>query len=493
MIYPDKTILEVAPMSDRDKDHSPQPGTVEDVVQDKELVFGWEEWVELPGLGLPAVRAKVDTGARSSSIHAFMIEPYGRAGKQRVRFGVHPVPERPDIVVFCSAELVDQREITSSNGETELRYIVRTPLCIGGQEWPIEISLTNRESMQYRMLVGRTALRDNIIVDPNLSCAQGELSPDLYNKLPKTKARRAGLKIGILTREPENYSSRRLVEAAEQHDHMVEIINTTQCYMNITSHRPEVYLGGKSLEGFDVIIPRVGASVTFYGMAVVRQFEAMGVYSLNSAAAIGAARDKLYAHQLLARSGIGMPDTGFARSPRVTNELIKFVGGAPLVVKLLEGTQGRGVVLAETKKAAESVIGAFQGLKANILVQEYIKEAGGSDVRCLVVGNRVVAAMRRQGEEGDFRSNLHRGGKAVRVKLTKEERSTALKAARVMGLSFAGVDLLRSDEGPKVLEVNSSPGLEGIENVTGKDIASLIIDYIETNARPPRIYKPKRL
>lgn len=480
-------------MADKNSTPDPETATVEEIIQDKEMVFGWEEWVELPGLGLPAVRAKIDTGARSSSIHAFMIEPYGRAEKPRVRFGVHPVPERPEVVVYCTAELVDQREVTSSNGETELRYIVRTPVRVGGQEWPIEISLTNRESMQYRMLVGRTALRDNIIVDPNRACVQGELSPALYDALPKTKSRRTGLKIGILTREPDNYSSQRLMAAAEERDHLVEIINTTQCYMNITSQRPEVYLDGRPLEGFDVIIPRIGASVTFYGMAVVRQFEAIGVYSLNSAAAIGASRDKLYAHQLLARSGIGMPDTGFARSPKATGELIKFVGGAPLVIKLLEGTQGRGVVLAETKKAAESVIGAFQGLRANILVQEYIKEASGSDIRCLVVGNKVVAAMKRQAEEGEFRSNLHRGGKAVRIRLTKEERATAIRAARVMGLSLAGVDLLRADDGPKVLEVNSSPGLQGIEDVTQKDIASLIIEYIETNARPPKIYKPVRL
>lgn len=459
----------------------------------QELVFGWEEWVELPGLGLPAVRAKIDTGARTSSIHAFMIEPYGRGSRQRVRFGVHPIPERPDIVVFCSADLVDQREITSSNGETELRYVIRTPIRVGGQEWPIEISLTNRESMQYRMLVGRTALHENIIVDPSASCIQGPLAPSLYDGLPKARHARTALKIGILSREPENYSTQRLAEAADARNHMVEIINTTQCYMNITSRRPEVYLGGRSLEGFDAIIPRIGASVTFYGMAVVRQFEAMGVYCLNSAAAIGAARDKLYAHQLLARSGIGMPDTGFARSPKATTELIKFVGGAPLVIKLLEGTQGRGVVLAETKKAAESVIGAFQGLKANILVQEYIKEASGTDIRCLVVGNKVVAAMKRRAEEGDFRANLHRGGKAVRVRLTKEERATAVKAARIMGLGFAGVDLLRSDSGPKVLEVNSSPGLEGIEEVSGKDIADAVVEHIEKHARPPKVIKPRRL
>jgi ribosomal protein S6--L-glutamate ligase len=480
-------------MTEKKRKPSNQPKKHEAITEDKELVFGWEEWVELPELGLPAVKAKVDTGAKSSSMHAFMIEPYGKPEKKRVRFGVNPVPERPDIIVYCSAELIDQREITSSNGETELRYIIKTALRIGGQDWPIEVSLTNRETMQYRMLVGRSAIRENIIVDPNLSCAQGELSPVLYDKLPKANARRSGLKICLLSRESDSYSTRRLVEAAEERNHLVKVINTTECYMNITSHRPEVHLNGESLEGFDVVIPRIGASITRYGMSVVRQFEAMGVYSLNSAASIGVSRDKLHAHQLLARSGIGMPNTGFARSPKATKELIKFVNGAPLVVKLLEGTQGRGVVLAETKKAAESVIGAFQGLKANILLQEFIKEAGGADVRCLVVGNRVVAAMKRQGEEGDFRSNLHRGGKAEKVRLTKEERATAVKAARVMGLSLAGVDLLRSNDGPKVLEVNSSPGLEGVEQVTGKDIASLIIDYIETNVRPPKIYKPKRL
>lgn len=394
--------------------------------------------------------------------------------------------------MFCSADLVDQREITSSNGEVELRYVIQAEVQISGQRWPIEISLTNRESMQYRMLFGRTALRDNIIVDPNRSNVQGELSPDLYDRLPKVKARRTNLKIAILTREPDNYSSRRLVEAAEDRNHKVELINTTDCYMNITSHKPEIYFGGRSLEGFDAVIPRIGASVTHYGMAVVRQFEAMGVYCLNSAAAIGASRDKLYAHQLLARAGIGMPDTAFARSPRVTRELIDFVGGAPLVIKLLEGTQGRGVVLAETKKAAESVIGAFRGLKANILVQQFIKEAAGTDLRCLVVGNRVVAAMKRVGGDDDFRANLHRGGKAVSVKLTKEERKTAVRAARILGLSLAGVDLLRADDGPKVLEVNSSPGLEGIESVTDKDVAGLIIENLAKSARPPKVFRARR-
>lgn len=476
-----------------DDNNNDIPSEVKDAIQDKEIVVGWEEWLELPGLGLPAVKAKVDTGAKTSSIHAFMIEPYKVRGQERVRFGVHPVPDRPDITVFCTAELVEHREITSSNGEMELRHIIRTPVRIGGEEWPIEISLTNRESMQYRMLFGRTALKDNIIVDPNLSCVQEILSPDLYDKLPRTKDHRKNLKIALLTREPDNYSSRRLIEAAEAKNHMVQVINTTKCYINITSDRPEVHINGQSLEGFDVVIPRIGASVTFYGMAVVRQFEAMGVYSLNSAASIGTSRDKLYAHQVLARAGIGMPKTGFASSPKATDELIKFVGGAPLVVKLLEGTQGKGVVLAETKKAAESVIDAFQGLNANILVQEFIKEAAGTDIRCFVVGNKVVAAMERRSTDGDFRANLHQGGKATLVKLTKEERATAIKAAKVLGLAMAGVDILRSASGPKVLEVNSSPGIEGIEKATKKDVAGLIIEHIERHARPPKIFKPKRL
>lgn len=454
------------------------------------LVVGWEEWLSLPDLGLPAVCAKVDTGARTSALHAFVVEPYGSEGKRRVRFGIHPIPGRDDIQIYCSADLVDQRLVTSSNGETELRYVIRTPVTIGGRTWPIEISLTNRETMQYRMLFGRSALTDDMVVDPNSSFVQGEMGEDAYDDYPKSPARRRNLKIGILSREPDNYSTRRLAEAAEARNHMVEIINTTQCYMNITSHKPEVHLDGHALEGFDAIIPRVGASVTFYGLAVVRQFEAMGVYALNSSAAIGASRDKLFAHQLLARSGVGMPATGFARSPKVTNELIKFAGGAPLVVKLLEGTQGRGVVLAETKKAAESVIGAFQGLGANILVQEFIKEAGGSDVRCLVVGNKVVGAMMRVAQEGEYRSNLHRGGTAIKVRLTKEERATAIQAAKVMGLQLCGVDLLRSDDGPKVLEVNSSPGLEGIETTTHKDISGMIIEHIEKHARPLRA--PKR-
>ncbi|MBO6574370.1 MAG: 30S ribosomal protein S6--L-glutamate ligase [Rhodothermales bacterium] len=294
------------------------------------------------------------------------------------------------------------------------------------------------------------------------------------------------MKIGILSRGPEIYSTRRLVEAAQQRGHSVHVINHLLCYMNITSHRPSVHYTGHALEGYDAIIPRIGASVTFYGTAVVRQFEMMGVYSVNESVAITRSRDKLRSLQILSRAGIGLPVTGFAHSTKATDDLIQMVGGAPLIVKLLEGTQGKGVILAETDKAAEATIEAFRSLKTRFLVQEFVKEAGGADIRCFVVGNKVVASMLRQGKEGEFRSNLHRGGSARRIKITPEERSTAVRSAQKMGLNVAGVDLLRSNHGPLVMEVNSSPGLEGIEKATGKDIAGMIIEFIEKNARPHR-------
>ena len=294
------------------------------------------------------------------------------------------------------------------------------------------------------------------------------------------------MKIAILSRKKSYYSTRRLMEAAEQRGHEAQVIDTLRCYMNVASHRPEIHFDGMPLKGFDAVIPRIGASITFYGTAVLRQFEMMGVYPLNESVAISRSRDKLRSLQLLSRKGIGLPVTGYANNPDDVQDLIKMVGGAPLVIKLLEGTQGIGVVLAETQKAAESVIEAFMGLDANILVQEYIKEAGGADIRCLIVGEKVVAAMKRQAQEGEFRSNLHRGGSASLIRITPEERSTAVRAAKIMGLNVAGVDLLRSDHGPVVMEVNSSPGLEGIESATGKDIAGLIIDFIERNARPNR-------
>jgi len=294
------------------------------------------------------------------------------------------------------------------------------------------------------------------------------------------------MKIAMMARNPNLYSHKRLVEAAEQKGHTINVINTLQCYMNITSHRPELRYKGEKLVGYDAVIPRIGVSVTFYGLAVLRQFETMGVWPLNESVGIGRSRDKLRSLQLLAREGIGLPVTGFANSPKFAEDVIDIAGGAPVVIKLLEGTQGLGVILSETKNSAKSVIEAFSGAKVNILVQEFIKEAGGTDIRCLVIGDKVVAAMRRQGAEGDFRSNLHRGGSAEVIKITPEERSTAVRSAKALGLNVCGVDLLRANHGPVVMEVNSSPGLEGVEKATGIDVAGKIIDFMATHAKPNR-------
>ncbi len=453
----------------------------------KDLQLGWEEWIGLPDLGVPALRAKVDTGARTSALHAFDIETFGSVKNPKVRFTVHPIPNRDDLVIPCSAAIVDRREVASSNGEKELRYVIESTLEVAGQSWPIEITLTNRSGMTSRMLLGRQALKDNISINATERFQQPELNYDVYHtsKMRAAQPNRA-LRIAVLSRE-NNYSTRRLVEEGEARGHTVEVINTTRCYMTINAMAPEVHYDGKRLPRFDAVIPRIGASITPYGTAIIRQFETIGTYCVNPSSGITASRDKLYAHQLMARAKIGMPNTAFAASPMDTGNLIGLVGTAPLIVKLLESTQGKGVVLAETKKAAESVIDAFRGLKANFLVQDFVKEAAGVDIRCLVVGGKVVASMKRTGAEGDFRSNLHRGGSAKSVRINKVERDTAVKAAKVFGLNLAGVDLLRSDAGPKVLEVNSSPGLEGIETSTGKNIAGLLYDQIESKVRPAPI------
>jgi len=292
------------------------------------------------------------------------------------------------------------------------------------------------------------------------------------------------MKIAILARNANLYSHKRLIEEGEARGHYLRIVNTLRCYMEITSHRPQIRYNGEKLERFDAVIPRIGASITFYGAAVLRQFEMMGVYPLNESVAIGRSRDKLRSLQLLARQGIGLPVTSFAHSPGDSEDLMKIVGGAPMVIKLLEGTQGKGVVLGETPNSATSIIDAFRGLEAHFMVQEFIKEAGGADIRSFVIGERVVASMMRQGKEDEFRSNLHRGGSASIIKITPEERSTAVRAARTMGLNVAGVDMLRSNHGPVVMEVNSSPGLEGIEKATGQNVAGKMIEFIEKNAKP---------
>lgn len=445
-------------------------------------ILGWEEWVALPDLSLPAIKAKIDTGARTSALHAVAVEPFGTDANPQVRFIMHPDPADPTIEVVCSAKVIDRRSVTSSNGTSELRYIIKANIAVGGRTWPIEISLTNRETMGYRMLLGRSALREDISVVPGASFQQPELSFDVYKKKQGKKSiPRRPLRIGILTQSPNNYSNQRMIAAAEARGHVIDCIYTSRCYMAINAHKPDVHYDGKPLPRYDAIIPRIGSSLTFYGMAVVRQFEAMGIFCLNNALPIGMSRDKLLAHQILSQHGLGMPTTAFAKSSHDTKGILDLVGGAPVVVKLLESTQGKGVVLADTRKAASAIVDAFRGLDAHFLVQEFVKEANGSDLRCFVVDGKVVGAMMRTAQEGEFRSNVHQGGSVKKVRLTKEERKVAIKAAKILKLKVAGVDILRSSTGPKILEVNSSPGLEGIEKATGKDIAGEIIECIEAN------------
>ena len=438
---------------------------------------GWEEWVGLPELNLPALIAKTDTGADTSALHAFNIQTFGKKNNQMVRFGINPIDTDERFSIFCSAKIIDQRNVTSSNGITELRYVIETDMVIGGVIKRIPITLTNRENMKYKMIIGRSAL-DGFQISADKSFLQTELSYDSYKKV-KNNGHRRSLRIGILSLEPTNYSNLKIIEAAEKNSHFCEILNTKRCYLNIESDKPEVHYDGKVLPHYDAIIPRIGPSITKYGMAVVRQFEAMGTFCLNSSASIGTSRDKLAAHQALAINRIPMPDTAFANSPRDTENIIDLTAGAPLVVKLLESSQGKGVILAETRKAASSVISAFQKLNAPFIVQNFVKDSNGSDLRLFVIGGKVIASMMRSASDDDFRSNLHVGGKASKVKITQDERKIAKQATKAMGLNIAGVDILRSSEGPKVLEVNSSPGLQGIETINNINVASMIIDYLE--------------
>jgi ribosomal protein S6--L-glutamate ligase len=451
------------------------------------LILGWREWVSMPQLGLPAIKAKIDTGARTSALHAFSIETFGPEHQPKVRFGVHPVEDRHDIEIWCTAKVIDRRQVISSNGLSEMRYIIRTPIKIGDREWPIEISLSNRETMAHRMLLGRTALEaQSAVVQPWAEYKQTRLGFDVYKTLLRQPSVHRPLRIALLTMEPDNYSNRRFIEAAEARDHVIEQIRTLRCYININSLASNVHYDGKALPFFDAVIPRIGSSITAYGTAVVRQFEMTGAFCVNSATAIANSRDKLLAHQLMAQHSLPMPVTAFASSPHDTDDLIAMVGGPPLVVKLLYSTQGKGVVLAENKKSAHSVIDAFRNADANFLVQQFIADAAGQDIRCIVLDGKVIATMMRRAPSDDFRANLHKGGTAHEVKITAEERKIAIKAAKRMGLKFAGVDILRSAKGPLLLEVNSSPGLQGVEQTTGADIAGQVIDYLAAQTFQPR-------
>jgi len=452
--------------------------------QDK-ITLGSEEWCSFPELGIPAIKARVDSGAKTSALHAINIAPFTKDDQPWVKFDINPIQNNLRTVIHCEAKLIDKRIVKSSSGFREQRFVIQTNLSIANDIWPIEMTLTNRDSMGFRMLLGREAMSGRILVDPEqkylLKQPTSEALSELY---VGAVAEKSGLRIGLLASNPELYSNKRIMEAGEMRGHEMHFLNIKECYMKLDATNPEIhYRGGKVLDNFDAVIPRIRPSITFYGCALTRQFEAMKVFCLNSASAITQSRDKLFSLQLLLRNGVEIPTTGFANSPLDTDDLIKMVGGPPLIVKLLEGTQGKGVVLAETKKAAESVINAFKSLNANILVQEFIKEADGKDLRLFVVSGKVVASMQRVAAPGEFRANIHMGGTANVIKPTLEEKRMAIKAAKAMDLKVAGVDIIRSSKGPLLLEVNSSPGLEGIEGATHKDIAGAMIRAIEKNIK----------
>jgi len=452
-------------------------------MQQNKVIFGSEEWFSFPDLGIPTIKARVDSGAKTSALHAINITPFIKDGANWVKFDINPIQNNLKTILHCEAPLVDKRIVKSSSGFREQRFVIQTTLDIGNASWPIEMTLTNRDSMGFRMLLGREAMSGRVLVDPEQIYLLGQSTTDNLKEIYKDSEKRvSGLRIGLLASNPELYSNKRIMEAGEMRGHEMHFLNIKECYMKLDATKPEIhYRGGKILNEFDAIIPRIRPSITFYGCALTRQFEALKVYCLNSSTAITQSRDKLFSLQLLLNHGVEIPTTGFANSPLDTDDLIKMVGGPPLIVKLLEGTQGKGVVIAETKKAAESVINAFKSLNANILVQEFIKEANGKDIRCFVIDGKVVAAIQREALPGEFRANIHLGGTASIIKPTAEEKRIAIKAAKAMDLKVAGVDIIRSSKGPLLLEVNSSPGLEGIENATNKDIAGEMIKAIEKN------------
>jgi len=444
-------------------------------------IIGSEEWCVFEDLAIPAVKARVDSGAKTSSIQANNIKLKERGNEDWVTFEVNPIQENRSISIKCAAKVFDKRLVKSSSGISEVRYVIKTNVTVGGDTFEIEVTLANRDAMEFRMLLGREALNNRFMVNPSASYLATDFTEtEINEKFKHLNKEKTGLKIAVLASNPDLFSNKRIMEAGIARGHEMVFLNVEQAYMKFDANEPQVrYRGGNIVDEFDAIIPRIKPAVTFYACALLRQFDAMGTYCLNSAEAITQSRDKLQATQIFAKHDIHIPITGFANSPLDTKDLIKMVNGAPLIIKLLESTQGKGVVLAETTKAAESVINAFKSVKTNILVQEFIKEANGQDIRCFVVNGKVVASMQRQAAKGEFRANIHQGGTASKIKVTLEERKLAIKAAKILGLPVAGVDIIRSNKGPLLLEVNSSPGLEGIENATGLDIANVMIEAIE--------------
>ena len=455
----------------------------------EKALIGSQEWCSFENLNIPSIKARIDSGAKTSSIQSTNIKKFKKGKESWVSFDVNPIQDNLSIVVHCESKIVDVRIVKSSSGITDKRFVIMEKVQIGNNSFEIELTLANRDGMDFRMLLGREAMKDRFIVDPSKHYLTSQITDEeLEKKYSHLLHEKSGLSIGLLATDKSLYSNKRLMEAGKARGHEMYFYNIQQCYMRLDTVTPEVrYRGGSIIQDLDAIIPRIRPSMTFYGCALLRQFHSIGTYCLNPDTAISQSRDKLFSSQLFSANDIQIPITGFAKSPLDTKDLINMVGGAPLVIKLLQSAQGKGVVSAETDKAAESVINAFKSLQANILVQEFIKEAAGKDLRCFVVNGKVVASIERSAPKGEFRSNIHMGGTAKKIKITQEERRLAIKAAKILNLAVAGVDIIRSNKGPLLLEVNSSPGLEGIETATGKDIANEMIIAIEKKLKFKRL------
>lgn len=444
-------------------------------------ILGSEEWCVFENLGIPAIKARVDSGAKTSSIQATNIRVFSKGTQEWVKFNVKPLQENRNITIECEALLIDRRMVKSSSGVSEERYVIKTTVTMGQETFDIELTLANRGAMEFRMLLGREAVVGRYVVNPALNFQIQNFDDVEINKkyAPYFKDKKE-LKIALLASNPELYGNKRIIEATEARGHKVVFLNIESVYLKLDAYSPEIRYRGKNiLKEFDAIIPRIKPSLTSYGCALVRHFENLGVYCQNSAEAILQSRDKLYALQLFSKNDIHIPITGFAKSPIDTKDLIKMVNGAPSIVKLLDNTQGKRVELAKTIKAAESFVNASKSGNSTILAQEFIKEAKGQDIRCLVVNGRVVASIQRQAKKNAIKANTRQVVKTSIIKIRADEKKLVVRAVKALHLTVASVVLIRSNKGPLIMEVNSSPGLEGIEKATGKDIANELIVAIE--------------
>lgn len=447
----------------------------------QKIIVGSEEWCGLPDLGIPAIKARVDSGAKTSSLHAFNIRGFTRDQCEWVAFELHPLQHNRRTVVKCEAPVVDKRLVKNTGGLAEKRYVIRTTLHLGGHSWDIEVTLSNRDTMGYRMLLGRQAMTDRILVDPSGSFLRGSFTrEEELEKYGHDAGAGESLNIGLLASNPDLYSNQRLLEAGLARGHRIQFFDIRQCYIKLDADSPEIhYRGGRLLNDLDAVIPRIRTALTSYGCALLREFESLGVYALNSSQSIAKSRDRLYMLQVLLKSGIDIPASGFANSPLDTSALVQLTGGTPLVVRLLNREQSQGVMLADSDTAAESLITSARSAGANLMLQEYIQESAGQSLRVFVVDNKVKAAVQREAAPGDFHVNRRHGGLSKRVKISAAERRLAIKAVKTLGLTVAGVDIIRSKRGPLLLDISASPALEIIEKPSGKDMAAVMLASIE--------------